>query len=57
MKPAKPDQLHDGEWTEPVLRGYIMECCGCGLRHRVDFRLKDVQIQFKATRVKQEAKP
>jgi hypothetical protein len=35
----KVRQVHDGEWVRPVMTGYIMECCGCGLQHRMDFRV------------------
>lgn len=28
-----------GEWVTPVHQGYLMECCDCGLVHRLDFRV------------------
>jgi hypothetical protein len=28
-----------GEWIAPVRKGYKLQCCDCGLIHRVDFRL------------------
>jgi len=33
-----------GEWVTPVRKGYRMQCCDCGLIHRMDFRIvKDTQ--------------
>ena len=29
----------EGEWVQPVRKGYLMQCCDCGLIHRLDFRL------------------
>jgi Zn-finger protein len=31
--------VKDGEWVTPVNHGYLMECCDCGLVHRLDFRV------------------
>lgn len=42
-------QQTDGEWIRP-LPGYLMACCDCGLVHRVDFRIKDGEVQFRAFR-------
>lgn len=47
----------DGEWITPRRRGYVVECCDCGLRHRVDLRLVRYVnggrvIQYRATRIK-----
>lgn len=43
-----------GEWVQPVRSGYLMECCDCGLVHRLDFRLvkhgNGRKIQFRAFR-------
>ena len=27
-----------GEWVSPIRRGYKMQCCDCGLVHKMDFR-------------------
>jgi hypothetical protein len=32
-------ELNDGEWTRPRRSGWIHECCDCGLRHKVSFKL------------------
>lgn len=31
--------VKDGEWVQPIMRGYYMACCDCGLVHRMDFRI------------------
>ncbi len=46
----KYKQAEDGEWVQPVRRNYKMACCDCGLVHRVDFRIRDGRIQFRAYR-------
>ena len=33
-------EWEEGEWHEPVHDGYLMECCDCGLVHRVDFAVR-----------------
>lgn len=30
-------RLDSGAWHRPVMDGYRMQCCDCGLVHRVDF--------------------
>jgi hypothetical protein len=47
----KADYYHvtDGEWVQPATRGFKEQCCSCGLVHRVDYRIKDGKIQFRAT--------
>ena len=37
-------------WVQPVKRGYLMACCDCGLVHRMDFRVVDGRVQFRAQR-------
>ncbi len=27
------------EWTQPIMRGYLMQCCDCGLVHELQFRV------------------
>jgi hypothetical protein len=45
FKPAR-----DGEWIQPIKRGYRVSCCDCGLVHQIVFRIRDGRIQFKAVR-------
>lgn len=33
-------QVYDGEWVQPVRRGYRLQCCDCCLIHVINFRLK-----------------
>jgi hypothetical protein len=35
----KYDEPEEGEWIFPVMEGYKMSCCDCGLVHRIDFRI------------------
>lgn len=48
--------MRAGEWAQPRRRGYLMRCCGCGLVHRMNFRLvpwgRGKKIQFQAFRVR-----
>lgn len=36
-KPEHPDGW--SRWVLPVMEGYRMACCDCGLVHEVDFRV------------------
>lgn len=47
MRYQKPKE---GEWIQPIRRGYKMACCDCGLVHTMDFRIKDSRVQFRAFR-------
>lgn len=40
----------DGQWYQPVRKGYKLCCCDCGLVHRVDFRIYQGRIQMRAFR-------
>ena len=40
----------DGEWIQPIRKGYKIKCCDCGLIHRLNFRVKNGHIQFQAFR-------
>jgi hypothetical protein len=40
----------DGEWVQPQRRGFELECCDCGVVHRVNFRLRAGKVQFQAFR-------
>lgn len=43
-------QAYNGEWIQPVRRGYLMRCCDCKLVHILDFRIIGGRIQFRAHR-------
>ena len=51
----KIKQLEDGEWVKPRMKGFIHECCECGLRHKVDFKVfyedKKNPIEMRFTRI------
>lgn len=38
------EQIHDGQWVELPKRGLLLRCCDCGLVHKVNFRIKDNEI-------------
>lgn len=42
--------VKSGEWVQPILRGYSMVCCDCGLVHTINFRIKDGRIQLQGFR-------
>jgi uncharacterized Zn finger protein len=55
MAERKYIQVYDGEWVQPVMRGYLMRCCDCGLVHKTDFRIAMTKrgkpiIQFRVRR-------
>jgi hypothetical protein len=39
-------------WVQPVMRGYLLACCDCGLVHRMDFRTNGEVVQFRAQRAR-----
>lgn len=47
-------KVKNGEWVQPISRGYRMACCDCGLIHQMNFRIvrygKRQSIQFQAER-------
>ena len=46
--PVKWEQLVDGQWIRPIRRGFLEQCCSCGLCHKVDYRIVDGHIEFRA---------
>lgn len=39
-----------GEWIQPIDAGYKLACCDCGLVHRMDFRVHEGRVQYRAFR-------
>ena len=39
-------QIYDKEWIRPLKRGFKEACCGCGLVHKVNFRVLNGVIEF-----------
>lgn len=46
----KYKQVVEGEWVQPIRKGYKMACCDCGLVHTVNFRIHKNKIQLQAFR-------
>lgn len=45
-RPVVP--IDDDEWVTISWKGQHEECCKCGVRHRVDYRVHNGKLQFKA---------
>jgi len=47
-------QQHDGDRVRPVMKGYKMMCCDCGLVHVLDFYVirhgRGHKVEFMASR-------
>ena len=60
MKQKRFKKVKDREWIQPVMKGYLMACCDCGLVHRMDFRIVKghkkrklvEQVQLRASRAR-----
>lgn len=44
------EEPEEGEWVQPVERGYKMACCDCGLVHNVEFRIYEGRVQLRVFR-------
>lgn len=38
--PKKCKKVGPGEWVQPVMKNYFMQCCDCGLIHRMNFAVR-----------------
>lgn len=36
---VKYRKVQDGDWVRPIMSGYRMRCCDCGLVHRMNFKV------------------
>jgi len=47
-------QVYANEWARPVMKGYRMQCCDCGLIHEMDFKIirwgRGHKVLFRARR-------
>lgn len=43
-------QATDGEWIQPIRKGYRVACCDCGLVHRINIRVRKGKVQFQVFR-------
>ena len=53
MPRYRTENAVDGEWSRwvtPVMDGYKMACCDCGLVHVLDFAVVDDRVMFRARR-------
>lgn len=54
MGVLKCKPVASGEWVQPRRRAYLLQCCDCGLIHRMNFRVlkngRGAFIQFQAFR-------
>lgn len=53
-------QVFDGEWVKPKMKGYLMQCCGCKLTHKINFKIvkygRGKSVMFQAFRLKRRKK-
>lgn len=59
--PKKLTQRKSGEWVQPRMKSYFLQCCDCNLIHRLNFRVvigKDgiAKVQFQAFRANRSQK-
>lgn len=53
MRKLKFKKQKDREWVQPIMKGYLMACCDCGLVHRLDFKIVGKKkVQFRASRAR-----
>ena len=55
-KKIKYTQRVDGEWIRPTRKNYFIKCCDCGLEHKIDLRIKNKHIEFRAFMINKEVK-
>ncbi len=48
-------QVKAGVWEQPIPQGYLMQCCDCGLVHRIDFRVVKLHKDKKAIAIQNQA--
>lgn len=51
-------QVRDGDTVRPKMDGFLLECCRCGMMHRLVFRVKRAgranHVSFTITRVRRK---
>lgn len=52
MRSLKFYPAKNKEWIQPKRKGYLMACCDCALVHRLDFRVVNEKVQFRASRAR-----
>ena len=46
-KKKRKKYMEPGKWYRPVMKGFRLGCCRCGLLHRVEFRIDGKEIEFR----------
>ncbi len=54
---VKYGKVIPGKWVKPVMKGYIMCCCDCGLVHKMNFRAVKIVRSWKDGRQEYFALP
>lgn len=47
---AKYKKEEANVWIQPIMTGYKMACCDCGLVHKLDFKIEENRVEFKIDR-------
>jgi hypothetical protein len=47
MKKERKRYMKPGKWYRPVMKGFRLGCCKCGVLHRVDFKIEKDGIAFR----------
>ncbi len=47
---AKYNEPEAGEWIFPIMEGYKICCCDCGLVHKMDFKIEKGRVAFRVFR-------
>lgn len=47
---SKYRKVRAGQWVRPIMKGYNMMCCDCGLVHTLNFRIVGKRVVLQAFR-------
>ena len=50
------EQIYDGQWVAPKRKYFYEKCCDCGLVHKVEFKVVNHRIWFRAWRIPRRRK-
>jgi hypothetical protein len=51
MRKRPTVKVDEDEWITIAWTGQHEECCDCGLKHRIDYRVVDGKLQFRGKRI------
>jgi hypothetical protein len=40
-------QITEGDWIQPVKKGFKHQCCDCAMVHTTDYRIVEGSVQFR----------